>query len=321
MSNGYVVRPLAGLSLDAHDGQLLVVHGPSGCGKTTLLSVLAGLLTPSEGSVTFGGEDVLAHHGSALLDYRRHQVGTVFQAFNLVASLSALENVMAPLLLTGTRRAAAAERAHQLLGQVGLAERARHRPGELSGGQQQRVAIARALVHDPPLLLADEPTAHLDHIQVEVVLSLLRDLAQPGRLVVVVTHDDRFARLADVTVELGKPAPRDAVEPLGMRLAPGEVLFRQGDVGDLVYVVESGRVEIVRELAGGAEQLLSTMGPGEYLGELAALTGVPRSATVRAGGEGAVLTAMGVADFRSRQLERAVAAGPDVPVTGTGTGV
>jgi len=301
-SGGYLVRPLHDLSLHAEDGHLVVVHGPSGCGKTTLLSVLAGLLSPTAGTVTFGGRAVTGRTGDELLQHRRHTVGVVFQAFNLVPSLSALENVMAPLTLTGTSRRVAHRRAMDLLDEVELVDRARHRPGKLSGGQQQRVAFARGLVHDPPLLLADEPTAHLDHIQVETVLRLMRSLARPGRLVVVATHDDRVSRLADAVIELGSTAPRPDAEPSRVRLAAGEVLFNQGDPGDVVYVVEAGAVEIVRVLADHSERLLNTCSPGEWFGELAALTGLPRSATVRAV-EPTTLTSYGVVEFRRRQVE------------------
>ena len=201
-SGGYVIKPLDGLSFKAHDGELVVLLGPSGCGKTTLLSCLAGLLTPTSGRVEFGSTVVNELQGPALSEYRRHTVGVVFQAFNLIASLSARGNVIIPMRLAGSRRSAAKARADELLARVGLDERGHHRPAQLSGGQQQRVAIARALVHDPPLLLADEPTAHLDHIQVEGILRLMRELASPGRVVVVSTHDDRVSQLADRVIEL-----------------------------------------------------------------------------------------------------------------------
>ena len=139
-------------------------------------------------------------------------MGIVFQAFNLIPSLTARENVAAPLRLAGTRRREANARAEELLARVGLSDRMDHRPGQLSGGQQQRAAIARALVHDPPLVVADEPTAHLDYMQVEDVLILIRDLAAPGRLVVVATHDDRFTPLADRVVEL-VPRKRRSLSP------------------------------------------------------------------------------------------------------------
>jgi putative ABC transport system ATP-binding protein len=277
-SNGYLVRPLDGLEMEASDGELVVLLGPSGCGKTTLLSCLAGLLTPTSGTVSFGAVDVSGLRGATLTEYRRSTVGIVFQAFNLVRSLTARENVMAPLLLSGWPRRAAAARAWELLKLVGMTDHARARPATLSGGEQQRIAVARALVHDPPLLLADEPTAHLDHIQVEGVLKLLRSLAVPGRLVVVSTHDDRVTRLADRVVEL---VPRGtapmATEPVAIELQPGELLFSQGDYGDLVYVVEHGEMALYRIRDDETEELITTVDSGRYFGELAPLLSMPRS--------------------------------------------
>src|SRR5471032_1244029 len=172
-SGGQVVRPVNGLNLTASTGSLVLLLGPSGCGKTTLLSCLGGILAPTRGRMTFGDTDISTLSGKTLTQYRRHTVGIVFQAFNLVPSLTTLENVMVPLCNGGTKRRDAKVRATELLTEVGLSERMHHRPGALSGGQQQRVAIARALGFNPPLLLADEPTAHLDYIQVEGVLKLL----------------------------------------------------------------------------------------------------------------------------------------------------
>lgn len=279
-SGGYMVRPLDHLSFDAEDGELVVVIGPSGCGKTTLLSCLAGLLTPTSGSIRFRGENVVDLTGPALARHRRYTVGVVFQAFNLIPSLSAKGNVMAPMRLAKTKRRPAAERADELLELVGLSDRAGYRPGALSGGQQQRVAIARALVHRPPMVLADEPTAHLDHIQVEGVLRLLRELAVPGRLVVVATHDDRISNIADRVVELVTDfAERDPEE---VTLSPGEVLFNQGDRGDFVYVVEEGDVEVYRKRADGGEEVLAVVGAGQYFGELGPILNLPRSASARA---------------------------------------
>src|SRR3974390_3306944 len=145
-SGGYKIRPLDGLSFETGDGELVVLLGPSGCGKTTLLCCLAGLLTPTSGAILFDGLDVTALRGPALSTYRRHTVGVVFQAFNLIPSLSARSNVMVPMRLAGVPRGEAHRRADELLDRVGLAERSHHRPDEMSGGQQQRVAIARALV-------------------------------------------------------------------------------------------------------------------------------------------------------------------------------
>jgi len=202
-----VLRPLEGFDLDAAHGSLLVVMGPSGSGKTTLLACLGGILTPASVTIRVGDREVTAMERRQLVAYRRSTVGIVFQAFNLIAGLTALENVMAPLLAAGRRRRPAAERAAGLLAEVGLSDRAGHRPGALSGGEQQRVAIARALAADPPLLLADEPTAHLDRAQVDGILALLRAAVGPGRLAVVATHDERVAAVADRVVELAAGAP------------------------------------------------------------------------------------------------------------------
>jgi putative ABC transport system ATP-binding protein len=281
-SGGYLVRPLHEFSFDADDGQLVVLLGPSGCGKTTLLSCLAGLLTPTSGSITLDGQKVSGLTGSALSEYRRHTVGVVFQAFNLIPSLSARWNVMIPLRLAGVSTKDARQRADVLLEQVGLEERGHHRPDQLSGGQQQRVAIARALVQDPPLVLADEPTAHLDYIQVDGVLRLLRGLAAPGRLVIVATHDERITQLADKVVELVPHLPDSAREPQPRSLTAGQLLFDQGDDSDLVYVVESGEVEIFRLRADGTEEHLTMVRPGSYFGELGPLFNLPRSAAARA---------------------------------------
>ncbi|HVE98028.1 MAG TPA: ATP-binding cassette domain-containing protein [Mycobacteriales bacterium] len=298
-SGGYLVRPIEDFSLHAQSGELVLLLGPSGCGKTTLLSCLAGILAPTAGSIRLDGAEVTSLAGQELTTYRRSTVGIVFQAFNLVPSLTATENVAAPLWAAGVSRRAARDRAAALLTQMGLTDRATHRPGDLSGGQQQRVAIARALVHDPTMLLADEPTAHLDYLQVESVIAILRRLAAPGRIVVVATHDERMIPLADrvvrMTPELSTPAPGvHAVE-----LAAGEVLFEQGSRGALIYVVDQGEIELVRARVDGDEDLLGTAGPGEYFGELGPLLGFPRAATARARGR-TVLRAYTVSDFREQ---------------------
>ena len=301
-SGGYVVRPLDGLSFDADDGELIVLLGPSGCGKTTLLSCLAGLLTPTSGSIKLDGRETSRLTGKDLTAHRRDTVGVVFQAFNLIPSLSAHANVVAPMRLGGMSRRHASERATKLLDRVGLGERGHHRPGQLSGGQQQRVAIARALVHDPPLVLADEPTAHLDHIQVEGVLQLLRELASPGRVVIVSTHDDRVTHLADRVIELVPNLASADRPPEELKVEAGEIIFEQGSRGDLVYVVEDGEVDIFRTRSDGTEEELATVTAGGYFGELGPTLNLPRSASARAA-TATTLTSYTIRHFRRRVPE------------------
>ncbi len=298
-SGGYPVRPIDGLNLDADSGQLVLLLGASGCGKTTLLSVLAAILTPTSGSVRVGDTEVTKLRGASLTEYRRHTVGIVFQAFNLVPSLSALENVMVPMRAAGVGRRASKDRSAALLERVDLGHRLTHRPGGMSGGQQQRVAIARALAHDPPVILADEPTAHLDYIQVEGVLKLVRELADDGRLVVVATHDERLIPLADAVVNLTPRADTSPREPEVVRLEDHQVLFKQAERGDLVYMVEEGQIEIVRSRDDGTEERLAVIDAGNYFGELAPMFGLQRSATARALGA-AVVTGYGLRDFREK---------------------
>ena len=297
--DGYVVRPLDGLSFEAAPGELVVLLGPSGSGKSTLLSCLGGMLAPTSGSIRLGDVEVADLRGSALDAYRRGSVGFVFQGFNLVPSLTAQENVAMPLLVTrACPRAEAMARATARLEEVGLGDRLRHRPAQLSGGQQQRVAVARGLVTDPTLLIADEPTANLDHVQAEAVVRLLRELRAQGRVIVVSTHDARLVPVADQVVQMAQQQAGTAPAATTVRYLAGEVVFRQNDHADLVYVVEQGEVEVYRELADGGEEPLATLGAGQYFGELGALLGFPRSASVRVTRD-AVLRALPPNEFRA----------------------
>ncbi|HUR78650.1 MAG TPA: ATP-binding cassette domain-containing protein [Acidimicrobiales bacterium] len=284
-SGDYTLRPVDNLSFTVPSGSLALLLGPSGCGKSTLLSCLAGILTPTSGTVSIGGKVTSSLTGGQLTEYRRHTVGIVFQSFNLVPSLTAAENVMAPLRAAGMRRGDAQRRAAALLDGVSLTDRASHLPAQLSGGQQQRVAIARALAHEPPVVLADEPTAHLDYVQVESVLRLIRSLAKPGRSVVVATHDERMLPLADVVVEMLPKFVEGQDKPERLALAGGEVVFEQGSLGGKIYVVDAGEVEIERD--GKVVYVNKT---GEHFGEMGPLFNLPRSATARAGAKGAKLT-------------------------------
>jgi len=186
------VEALRGVDFDASAGELSFLVGPSGCGKTTLLSVIAGILDPSDGDLTVLGVriDRLSERDRIL--FRRKNLGFVFQQYNLLPALTAAENVAVPLLAAGERRDQALDRGTALLARLGLEARAGALPSTLSGGQQQRVAIARALVHEPRLVVCDEPTAALDHESGETVMELLAaNVVRPDRAVIVVTHDSR----------------------------------------------------------------------------------------------------------------------------------
>jgi len=192
------VVALRGIDLEVRTGELLMLVGPSGCGKTTLISVIAGILDRDEGECTVLGRDFDKMSQGARTRFRGKSIGFVFQAFNLLPTLSAAENVSVPLLINGESRARAMQKAKEALARVGLGERTRSLPSQLSGGQQQRVAIARALVHSPRLIVCDEPTSALDHETGHKVMELLRDVALgEGRSLVIVTHDARIFEFAD----------------------------------------------------------------------------------------------------------------------------
>ena len=193
-----VIRVLRGVTLAVNQGESVAVIGASGVGKSTLLHLIGGLDRPSGGRVRFAGEDVFSRSESALARLRRTEVGYVFQFYNLLGEMTALENAMMPALLQRASWSQARERAAAALAEVGLADRLAHRPGELSGGEQQRVAIARALVGTPRVILADEPTGNLDPKTSEVIWDLfLRLQAERGLSFVIATHNHELARKAD----------------------------------------------------------------------------------------------------------------------------
>jgi len=197
------LRALESVDLEVAAGELTLLMGPSGSGKTTLLSILGCILRASEGRLEILGEDVGSLEESELPRIRRDAIGFVFQGFNLFPTLTAAENVALALDLRGVRGAVAHKRAEELLAEVGLAQKARAFPADLSGGQKQRVAIARALAGDPPIVLADEPTAALDSTSGRTVIELLQRLAREHRrAVVMVTHDPRVLPFGDRTIHL-----------------------------------------------------------------------------------------------------------------------
>jgi putative ABC transport system ATP-binding protein len=197
------VLALRGVDLDAHYGAMTLLVGPSGCGKTTLLSVIAGLLDSTGGKVEVLGERVERLPGGQQILFRRKNLGFVFQQYNLLPALTAAENAAVPLLAAGTPKRKAVEKAKRLLTKLGLGERVNALPKQLSGGQQQRVALARALIHEPRLLVCDEPTAALDAETGQAVMELLAAQAvRPDRAVIVVTHDNRIFSFADAIARM-----------------------------------------------------------------------------------------------------------------------
>ncbi len=199
---GAVVRALRGVTLQVERGACLAIVGPSGCGKSTLLHLLGGVDLPTAGRVTLLGQPTDRLSDAALARLRLHQVGFVFQRFFLLPMLTAEENVALPMMEAGMPAGGRRGRVRELLDRVGLAHRARHRPGELSGGEMQRVAIARALANRPALVLADEPTGELDESTGREVVQLLLEISRDGTAVVVVTHNADLAALADHRIRM-----------------------------------------------------------------------------------------------------------------------
>jgi putative ABC transport system ATP-binding protein len=208
------VNALAGVDIDILPGSFSVVMGPSGSGKSTLLYLLGGLDRPTSGQIHVNGADLNKLDENSLAIYRRNTIGFIFQSFNLISSMTALENVAFPMRFSGISGKERLRRAKDLLVQVGLEKHIRHRPTEMSGGQQQRVAVARALVNNPRLILADEPTGNLDTATGYSIMQLLSELHRGGRTVMVVTHDPRMLRFATRGIYLldGKIVTREEYE-------------------------------------------------------------------------------------------------------------
>lgn len=199
---GGTVEALAGFSLELTEGSYTAVMGPSGSGKSTLLNLIGGLDTPTEGTVTVNGSDLTKLSEDERAGVRGSEVGLVFQTFNLMPRLTAVENVALPLTFAGVTRRERRERAKSLLADVGLADRGDHRPAELSGGQRQRVAVARALAPEPAILLADEPTGNIDTETGDRVMELFDELSDAGNTILLVTHERRIAERAERIVHV-----------------------------------------------------------------------------------------------------------------------
>ncbi len=215
---------LQGVELEVYCGQATLLVGPSGCGKTTLISIIAGLLNATAGEVHVLGHDLARLRGARLVNFRADNIGFVFQQYNLLPALTAAENAAVPLVIAGEYRTQAVRAATEILAEVGMEPRAGALPSQLSGGQQQRVAIARALIHQPRLMVCDEPTAALDAQSGQTVMQLLKRVAvQPDRALVIVTHDarvfrygDRIVHMSDGRIERVEGADAIAAEALAL---------------------------------------------------------------------------------------------------------
>lgn len=196
------VRALDGVSVSINEGEFVAIIGQSGSGKSTLMNMLGCLDVPSQGSYILHGEDVSLLDDDELSDIRNREIGFIFQGFNLIPNLTALENVELPLIYRGVNRGRRIELAKRALEKVGLGNRMDHKPSEMSGGQQQRVAIARAIAQAPPIILADEPTGNLDSNSSKEIMQILKDLHKEGRTVILITHDNEIATQAARVIKI-----------------------------------------------------------------------------------------------------------------------
>jgi putative ABC transport system ATP-binding protein len=299
------------VNLRIFGGEFVAIIGKSGSGKSTLLNVMTGIDHPTAGEVIVEGTAIQHMSEGDLAKRRGRRIGIVFQFFQLMPTLTLLENVVLPMdfcntFHTGVRR----QRAMDLLEMVGLAAHATKLPSALSGGQQQRAAIARALANDPALIIADEPTGNLDSKMAEAIFGLFERLANQGKTVVMVTHDNDLAIRARRTVVIadGGVINQYVVEALPLldldqitrvggqlhtrKFAPGEIVFRQGDPADNFYVVTAGEADIELERNGAQPVVVNRLSSGTYFGEIAVLQNVPRTATARAGKNGVELVAL-----------------------------
>ncbi len=318
--------------LSVYPGEIIIMTGPSGSGKTTLLTLIGTLRRVQEGRLTVLGQELHTANSKALIRFRQ-QVGFIFQAHNLFDSLTATQNVRMALELTNPNGSmhSKTKRAQEMLEAVGLEHRLHHKPKQLSGGQKQRVAIARGLVHNPKIVLADEPTAALDEQSGRAVVKLFQQLAKEQQTtIIIVTHDNRILDVADRIVNLvdgritsdvlvqeaaiisqmlGQCRIFDRVTPRTLarvadqmntvNIAAGETIIREGDEGDRFYLVRQGRVSVKR---GPNRETIAELAEGDFFGETALLTGQPRNATVVAL-EDTTLYALSEPDFKRAMAE------------------
>jgi ABC-type lipoprotein export system ATPase subunit len=293
---------LKGIDLEIDRGEFVAVIGKSGSGKSTLINMITGIDRPTSGEVLVAGTPVHTLSEGQMAVWRGRAIGVVFQFFQLLPTLSLIENVMLPMDFCGMYTPSGRyTRAMGLLEQMEMAEHAHKLPSAISGGQQQRVAIARALANDPPILVADEPTGNLDSKTAESVFRMFERLVDQGKTILMVTHDQDLAKRVTRTViiadgevideYLARALPALSEEQLiwathnieVLSYPPGAAVIHEGTLPDNFYIITKGRVDIVLQQPGGSEIVVTTMGVGQYFGEIALLRGGTHNATVRAG--------------------------------------
>jgi ABC-type lipoprotein export system ATPase subunit len=292
---------LRGVDIQISRGEFVAIIGKSGSGKSTLMNMITGIDRPTSGEVFVGDIAVHSLDENPMALWRGRTIGIVFQFFQLLPALSLVENVMLPMELCGMyaprqRRA----RAMELLDHVGMAEHIHKVPSAISGGQQQRVAIARALANDPPIIMADEPTGNLDSQTAAAVFELFASLARQGKTIVMVTHDNSFAREVDRSIILadGKVINNYVARALAMlnieqlgwvagrlqthQFPPGAAILQQGEQADHFYIITRGQVEIFLDHPSGAQNIVARLERGQYFGEIGLLADGLRTASARA---------------------------------------
>ena len=299
---------LKGIDIEFEAGEFVAVIGKSGSGKSTFINMLSGIDQPTSGEVRIGRNEIHNLSETEMARWRGENLGIVFQFFQLLPTLTVVENVMLPMQINkiGTPKEQE-EKARALLEKMGVSEHADKLPSAISGGQQQRVAIARALINDPQLIIADEPTGNLDTKTAEEIFALFQQLARDGVTILMVTHDDDFARRVDRTIIVSdgvvvneflvgalRQLSKDTVMELAEELEPAmylhdEAVVREGTIGNSFYVVSEGELEVVVEKPGGGQVVIDKRGPGQYFGEMALLGHETRTATVRVTSERAKL--------------------------------
>lgn len=302
---------LKGIDLQVNRGEFVAVIGKSGSGKSTLINLITGIDRPTAGEIYIGGEPLHTFDEEQMAAWRGRNLGIVFQFFQLLPSLTLIENVMLPMDInrlypSGERRA----RAMELLEVVEMADQARKLPAAVSGGQQQRVAIARALANDPGLIIADEPTGNLDSRTAESIFSLFMRLVAEGKTIIMVTHDEaRAARThRSIMIADGEVVNEHVTRALAIlnydqlaevqrqiatsTFAPGSIIIRQGDVGEHFYILIDGHADVFVQQPDGRELLVDRLSAGQYFGEMALVGRSVRQATVRAAADGPVTAAV-----------------------------